>query len=402
MIDRVFTKAEARYIPNGDGSTADMAHPTRTGDVVVFSYPPYQFDAATPGTLIARSAFFGQHGYVPDIQDLKSNTNMRATFLAGGDAIERGVVARRPQHRPRPDGGVPARHPGAPAQPGRGAARPARRRSPATPRCRSSGSPTSTASSTRPPPRSWDATPSRVRSRRSPSVAPGNWRRCSTRRRRTFPARRCCWRRATTSGRHRRTRRCSRTCRRSTSRTCGGSTPRATATTSSTSASNASCSTGAGRLPVPRRQHRRGRPPVESPVWLPTSTCSTVNGVQVGVIGADVQNTPELVKAGATEGLMFLDEASASTTESEKLLQPGHRGAGRRDPRRRQPSAPTRSTASRRRRGRARSSTSSRRCRTRRSTSSSPGTRTASPTPSSATSRWSRGSTPAAATRSPS
>ena len=128
VIDRVFTKAEARYIPNGAGSTADMAHPTRTGDVVAFSYPPYQFDAATPGTLIARSAFFGQHGYVPDIQDLPSNTNMRATFLAGGNAIERGVVEQRAQHRPRPDGGVPARHPGAAAQPGRGAARPARRR----------------------------------------------------------------------------------------------------------------------------------------------------------------------------------------------------------------------------------------------------------------------------------
>ncbi len=84
MIDRAFTKAEARHIPNGAGSTADMAHPTRTGDLVVFSAPPYQFDAATPGTLIARSAFFGQHGYVPDVQDLATNTNMRATFLAGG------------------------------------------------------------------------------------------------------------------------------------------------------------------------------------------------------------------------------------------------------------------------------------------------------------------------------
>ena len=92
MIDRAFTKAEARYIPNGPDSTADMAHPTRTGDLVVFSAPPYQFDAATPGTLIARSAFFGQHGYVPDVQDLKSNTNMRATFLAGGKAIRRGVA----------------------------------------------------------------------------------------------------------------------------------------------------------------------------------------------------------------------------------------------------------------------------------------------------------------------
>jgi 2',3'-cyclic-nucleotide 2'-phosphodiesterase (5'-nucleotidase family) len=92
VIDRAFTKAEARHIPNGGRGGADMAHPTRTGDLVVFSAPPYQFDAATPGTLIARSAFFGQHGYVPDIQDLRSNTNMRATFLAGGKGIKRGVV----------------------------------------------------------------------------------------------------------------------------------------------------------------------------------------------------------------------------------------------------------------------------------------------------------------------
>src|SRR5262245_56233333 len=80
VIDRAFTKAEARYIPNGPGSTADMGHQTRTGDLVVFASPPYQFDAATPGTLIAPSAFFGQHGYVPDVQDLASNKNMRAPF----------------------------------------------------------------------------------------------------------------------------------------------------------------------------------------------------------------------------------------------------------------------------------------------------------------------------------
>ena len=68
-----------------------MAHPTRTGDLVVFAYPPYQFDAATPGTLMARSAFFGQHGYVPDVQNLAANINMRATFLAGGTGITHGV-----------------------------------------------------------------------------------------------------------------------------------------------------------------------------------------------------------------------------------------------------------------------------------------------------------------------
>ena len=92
LVDRMFTKAEAASIPNGANSTADMAHPTRTGDLVVFSYPPYQFDGATPGTLAAPSKFFGQHGYVPDVQDLASNTNMRATFIAGGHGIGKGKV----------------------------------------------------------------------------------------------------------------------------------------------------------------------------------------------------------------------------------------------------------------------------------------------------------------------
>ena len=92
MIDRVFTKAEARYIPNGPDSTTDMAHPTRTGDLVVFSYPPYQFDAATPGTLVSLSHFFGQHGYVPDVQNLDANINMRAAFIAGGNVIRSRVV----------------------------------------------------------------------------------------------------------------------------------------------------------------------------------------------------------------------------------------------------------------------------------------------------------------------
>ncbi|MDV3220415.1 5'-nucleotidase C-terminal domain-containing protein [Intrasporangium sp.] len=95
VIDRAYTKAEARYIPNGPGSTADMAHPTRTGDLVAFSYPPYQFDAATPGTLVAPSHFFGQHGYVPDVQVLEANVNMRASFIAGGSGIAKGTVSAR-------------------------------------------------------------------------------------------------------------------------------------------------------------------------------------------------------------------------------------------------------------------------------------------------------------------
>ncbi|NUT54792.1 MAG: hypothetical protein HOQ03_02250, partial [Thermoleophilia bacterium] len=95
MIDRVFTKAEARYIPNGPGTTVDMAHPTRTGDVVAFAFPPYQYDAETPGTLVAPSHFFGQHGYVPDVQILSANVNMRATFLAGGEGIAKEQVKAR-------------------------------------------------------------------------------------------------------------------------------------------------------------------------------------------------------------------------------------------------------------------------------------------------------------------
>ena len=95
MIDRVFTKAEARHIPNGPDSTADMAHPTRTGDLIAFAYPPYQFDASTPGTLISPSHFFGQHGYVPDVKNLPANVNMRATFLAGGNGIGKGAFTAR-------------------------------------------------------------------------------------------------------------------------------------------------------------------------------------------------------------------------------------------------------------------------------------------------------------------
>jgi 2',3'-cyclic-nucleotide 2'-phosphodiesterase (5'-nucleotidase family) len=90
VMDRVYTRAQARYIPNGPDSTSNMAHPTRSGDVIAFSYPPYQFDAATPGTLIALSAFFGQHGYVPDVQNLDANVNLRAAFLAGGKTIAKG------------------------------------------------------------------------------------------------------------------------------------------------------------------------------------------------------------------------------------------------------------------------------------------------------------------------
>ena len=243
MIDRAFTKAEARYIPNGPGSTADMAHPTRTGDLVVFAYPPYQFDAETPGTLVAPSHFFGQHGYVPDVQNL------------GRERQHAGDVPRRRRRRsprarstasddrPRADARLPARHPRAAAEPGQGAAR---RRSRAAARYK----PISIIGlndfhgQLDPTTLTFDGT------HHARSAARRSLRRCSTRSWRRCPARRCSSPPATTSAPRRRTRRCCRTCRRSTSRTRGAWTRRRTATTSSTTASRG-CSQHQARAHFP-------------------------------------------------------------------------------------------------------------------------------------------------------
>ena len=75
-------------LSNVDGSNS--LNPTRSGDVVVVTRPPYQFDAATPGQRIAFSQFFGQHGYLPNLVNISRNVNMRATFLAAGPGIRGG------------------------------------------------------------------------------------------------------------------------------------------------------------------------------------------------------------------------------------------------------------------------------------------------------------------------
>jgi 2',3'-cyclic-nucleotide 2'-phosphodiesterase (5'-nucleotidase family) len=82
VIAKVMKKEELR---NVDGT--DALHPSRSGDVVVVARPPYQFDAATPGKTIAFSQFFGQHGYLPELVDLRHNVNMHATFVAAGPGI---------------------------------------------------------------------------------------------------------------------------------------------------------------------------------------------------------------------------------------------------------------------------------------------------------------------------
>ena len=82
VISKIMKKEELR---NVDGT--DALHPNRSGDVVVVSRPPYQFDAATAGQNIAFSQFFGQHGYQPDLVNLARDVNMHATFVAAGPGI---------------------------------------------------------------------------------------------------------------------------------------------------------------------------------------------------------------------------------------------------------------------------------------------------------------------------
>ncbi len=84
VVLKVLKKEELR---NVDGT--DSLHPSRSGDVVVVFRPPYQTDAQTPGQLVAPSQFFGQHGYLPDLVDLKRNVNMHGTFIAAGPGIDR-------------------------------------------------------------------------------------------------------------------------------------------------------------------------------------------------------------------------------------------------------------------------------------------------------------------------
>ena len=63
----------------------------------------------------------------------------------------------------------------------------------------------------------------------------------------------------------------------------------------------------------------------EAPDWIRPSAVFRVNGVRVGVIGATVRSTPELVRTGNTAGLAFLDEAERIERESRALRRRGVR-----------------------------------------------------------------------------
>jgi len=82
VVEKVLTKADLANVAG-----TDSLNPTRSGDVVVVTKVPYEFDGNTVGTIVAPSKFFGQHGYLPDDVDLAHNVNMHATFVAGGPDI---------------------------------------------------------------------------------------------------------------------------------------------------------------------------------------------------------------------------------------------------------------------------------------------------------------------------
>jgi 2',3'-cyclic-nucleotide 2'-phosphodiesterase (5'-nucleotidase family) len=62
-----------------------------------------------------------------------------------------------------------------------------------------------------------------------------------------------------------------------------------------------------------------------APSWVTPSVVFRVNGTKVGVIGAGLTSTPELVSAGATAGLTFLPEAPRIAAESKRLADQGVR-----------------------------------------------------------------------------
>jgi hypothetical protein len=76
---------------NVDGD--DSLFPNRSGDVVVVSRPPYQWDAPTANVAIAFSHFFGQHGFLPNTVDIAHDVNMHSVFVAAGPGIAKSKSA---------------------------------------------------------------------------------------------------------------------------------------------------------------------------------------------------------------------------------------------------------------------------------------------------------------------
>jgi predicted AlkP superfamily phosphohydrolase/phosphomutase len=83
----VFTAEEAAALPDG-WTTASMAHPDKTGDVIVFLNLPYQFDFAEGGTPFRDTdVWWGAHGHLPQSGKSAPNADLYATFYASGPGI---------------------------------------------------------------------------------------------------------------------------------------------------------------------------------------------------------------------------------------------------------------------------------------------------------------------------
>jgi predicted AlkP superfamily phosphohydrolase/phosphomutase len=90
----VYTSDQAADLPAGWGS-ASMAHPDRTGDVIVFVNPPYQFDFAEGGTpLRDTTVWWAAHGHLPQSAAGRANANLNATFYIAGPGIRHGWPTR--------------------------------------------------------------------------------------------------------------------------------------------------------------------------------------------------------------------------------------------------------------------------------------------------------------------
>jgi predicted AlkP superfamily phosphohydrolase/phosphomutase len=90
----VYTSDEAATLPSSWG-TASMAHPDRTGDVIVFANLPYQFDFAEGGTpLRDTTVWWAAHGHLPSSTEGHANANLNATFYIAGPAIRPGRPTR--------------------------------------------------------------------------------------------------------------------------------------------------------------------------------------------------------------------------------------------------------------------------------------------------------------------
>ena len=223
---------------------------------------------------------------------------------------------RRPQHRPRADRGVPARRPGAGAQPGRRAARPARGRQP-VPADLDRGAERLPRSA-----RPVDAG-RRQRHRQQHAAAPAQLATMFDEEADALPG---------------------RTLLLAAGDNVGASPPSSALLQDiptidvenawgldATSFGNHEFDFGIERILL--HQDRANFPFLatnvvetatgRAPDWMRTTKVFRVNGMRVGVIGSVVRNTPELVKPGNTAGLAFLDEAERIERASRRLRRWG-------------------------------------------------------------------------------